>query len=116
MANACNEISFSLDPFYTTHITNSITDAFTPWLGVEHTPDNERLVLLAFLSLSPLQRGGSFLNSNLMATYPSAGPAFRSLVRREGFGTDAFTPWQGVEHTPDNERLVLLAFLSLSPL
>ena len=29
-----------------------------------HTPDNERLVLLAFLSLSPLERGGFLLLFN----------------------------------------------------
>ena len=34
------------------------TVSFASWPGVEHTPDNERLVLLAFLSLSPLERGG----------------------------------------------------------
>ena len=49
--------------------------SFASWLGVEHTPDNERLVLLAFLSLSPLERGGFCFNSNLMLMYPGAGDA-----------------------------------------
>src|SRR6056297_492251 len=82
MANAssssferASEISPLLDPSYTTHKTNSITDAFIPWLGVEHTPDNERLVLLAFLSLSPLQRGRLLLLSDLIPTHASTGGA-----------------------------------------
>src|SRR6056297_744307 len=40
--------------------------SFASWLGMEHTPDNERLVLLAFLSLSPLERGGFLLLFNFV--------------------------------------------------
>jgi len=85
MANAssssferASEISPLLDPSYTTHKTNSITVSFAPWLGVEHTPDNERLVLLAFLSLSPLQRGSSCSYSMLLPADASAeGAAYQ---------------------------------------